>query len=63
MSLETTNLRKKVHKLAEYAFRQHLISGYGDGEYPDKYQITYQGKTKHIPLKKAYSFLKKIIPN
>lgn len=57
MNLTKNNLRENVHELAHFAFQQHLISGYGDGEYPDKYQITYKGKTKHLPLKQAHGFL------
>jgi hypothetical protein len=50
-------LRDEVHSLAETAFHYKLISGYGDGEYPDKYQIVYQGKPKHFPLAEARAFL------
>jgi hypothetical protein len=50
-------LREKVHRLAEEAFHQHLISGYGDGEYPDQFQIVDHGKPKHFPLQQAYTFL------
>jgi hypothetical protein len=50
-------LRDEVRRLAEYAFRQHLISGYGDGEYVEEYQIVYQGKPRHLQLEKARSFL------
>ncbi|MBW4523326.1 MAG: hypothetical protein KME16_27120 [Scytolyngbya sp. HA4215-MV1] len=61
MNLDRTNLRTSVRKLAELAFYQHLISGYGDGEYPDRYQITYKGKTRHLPLIQAYGFLNGLI--
>jgi len=54
-------LRKEVHKLAEVAFHQHLISGYGDSEYPDQFQIVYQGKPKHFPLQQAYAFLFRLV--
>jgi hypothetical protein len=50
-------LREEVHFLAEEAFHQHLISGYGDGEHPEEYQIVYQGKPRHLPLERARSFL------
>lgn len=50
-------LREEVHRLAEEAFHQHLISGYGDGEYPDQFQIVDHGKPKHFPLQQAYTFL------
>jgi len=54
-------LRYEVHRLAEQAFHHHLISGYGDGEYPDKYQILYQGKPRHFSLKEAYYFLNELL--
>ncbi|MFB2877340.1 hypothetical protein [Floridanema aerugineum] len=54
-------LREEVHQLAENAFHLNLISGYGDGEYSDEYQIVYQGKPRHLPLEKARSFLSKLI--
>lgn len=54
-------LRYEVHRLAEKAFHHHLISGYGDGEYPDKYQIVYQGKPRHFSLKEAYYFLDELV--
>lgn len=57
----TSTLREEVHQLAEEAFHQKLISGYGDGEYDDKYQIVYQGKPKHYPLPEARSFLVQLL--
>lgn len=54
-------LRSQVEKLAEEAFHRHLISGYGDGEYPDKYQIVYRGKPRHFSLEYAQAFLEKLI--
>jgi hypothetical protein len=58
---EQTELRNKVHQLAEEAFHYHLISGHGDGEYPNKYQIVYQGKPRHFSLKQAYVFLDELL--
>jgi hypothetical protein len=55
------DLRGEVHRLAEGAFHQHLISGYGDSEYPDQFQIVYQGKPKHLPLQQAYMFLLRLV--
>lgn len=55
------NLREEVHRLAEGAFHRHLISGYGDSEYPDQFQIVYQGKPKHFPLQQAYAFLLRLV--
>jgi hypothetical protein len=55
-------LRDEVRKLAEYAFRHHLISGYGDGEYAEEYQIVYQGKPRHLRLEEARSFLVELMP-
>lgn len=54
---QLTDLRQEVHKLAETAFHNHLISGYGDGEYAEAYQIVYQGKPKHLSLEAAHRFL------
>ncbi len=50
-------LRDEVRTLAMQAFEHHLISGYGDSEYPDEFQIIYEGKTRHLPLEKARAFL------
>lgn len=55
------DLRTEVHKLAEAAFHQHLISGYGDSEYPDAYQIVCEGKPKHLPLQRARTFLTRLM--
>ncbi|MBW4579788.1 MAG: hypothetical protein KME42_09480 [Tildeniella nuda ZEHNDER 1965/U140] len=54
-------LRAEVHALAEDAFHRHLISGHGDSEYPDEYQIVHQGKPKHLSLSGARAFLTKLI--
>ncbi len=54
-------LRDEVHKLAEAAFDQLLISGHGDGEYTGEYQIVYEGKPRHLPLKQAYLFLTQLL--
>ncbi len=54
-------LRNEVHRLAERAFHRHLISGYGDSEDPDRFQIVYQGKPKHFPLQQAYAFLLRLV--
>ncbi|MBM0741498.1 hypothetical protein JOY44_07700 [Phormidium sp. CLA17] len=53
----TLDLREEVHKLAEAAFHSHLISGHGDSEYDDEYQIVHEGKPRHMPLVDARSFL------
>uniref|UniRef100_A0A832H645 Uncharacterized protein n=1 Tax=Oscillatoriales cyanobacterium SpSt-402 TaxID=2282168 RepID=A0A832H645_9CYAN len=54
-------LRNQVHKLAEIAFHRHLISGHGDSEYSDKYQIVCYGKPRHLSLEETYLFLKTLI--
>ncbi len=54
-------LRNEVEKLAEEAFHQKLISGYGDGPNSDEYQIVFKGKPRHVPLEQALSFLGKLI--
>jgi hypothetical protein len=54
-------LRNQVEKLAEEAFHRKLISGYGDGQYSDEYQIVFKGKPRHLPLGRARSFLGNLI--
>lgn len=54
-------LRDEVEQLAEEAFHRKLISGYGDGQYSDEYQIVFKGKPRHFPLAEAHSFLDKLI--
>lgn len=54
-------LRNEVEKLAEEAFHRKLISGYGDGQYSEEYQIVFNGKPRHLPLAHAYSFLGNLI--
>ncbi|MEA5574009.1 hypothetical protein [Calothrix sp. UHCC 0171] len=51
------NLRNEIKQLAETAFHNKLISGYGDGADINEYQIVYQGKPRHLPLDRAYRFL------
>ena len=58
MSSTKADLRTEVRQLADAAFRRKLISGYGDGEYSDKYQIILQGKPRHFGLEHARDFLK-----
>lgn len=50
-------LRDEVRELAEEAFHRKLISGYGDGQDINEYQIVYQGKPRHISLAEARLFL------
>jgi hypothetical protein len=50
-------LRNEVQHLAEEAFHNKLISGYGDGPQNHEYQIVYQGKPKHFSLEDARTFL------
>jgi hypothetical protein len=54
-------LRNEVRQLAEVAFHQKLISGYGDSEYNNEYQIVYNGKPKHFPLEYARAFLGNLV--
>lgn len=54
-------LKTEVEQLAAEAFHQHLISGYGDGEYPGEYQIVLNGKPRHFPLEYAKSFLLQLV--
>jgi len=55
------SLRDEVERLAEQAFHLKLISGYGDGEYSDEYQIVCDGKPRHYPLERARFILSKLI--
>ncbi|MBD2022301.1 hypothetical protein H6F43_19150 [Leptolyngbya sp. FACHB-36] len=61
MSNATVALRDEVQKLAEQAFHKHLISGYGDSEYDNEYQIVIEGKPRHLPLEHARAFLDRLI--
>lgn len=54
-------LRYEVEKLAEEAFHQKLISGYGDGPDSNEYQIVFKGKPRHFPLEQARSFLSNLL--
>lgn len=56
-----TTLREEVRKLAKKAFSMRLISGYGDGQYSDEYQIVYKGKPRHYPLERARFILSNLI--
>jgi hypothetical protein len=61
MNTTKTALRDEVHNLAKEAFHLKLISGYGDGQYSDEYQIVHNGKPKHYPLEGARTFLYNLI--
>lgn len=64
MITETSNqshLREKVRQLADRAFHRHLISGHGDGEYEDKYQIVIEGKPRHYPLNRVFYVLQSLL--
>jgi hypothetical protein len=60
-TITRNQLKDEVEKLAAEAFQQHLISGYGDGEYPDEYQLVIDGKPRHYPLPDAHSLLADLI--
>jgi hypothetical protein len=59
--LNQTQLREQVRQLAEQAFHQHLISGHGDGEYEDEYQIFLEGKPRHYRLIRAFYLLQSLL--
>lgn len=61
MNSLTLDLKHEVEKLADRAFHEHLISGYGIGEDPNEYQIVYKGKPRHLALDSAYSFLEYLL--
>ncbi len=54
-------LRDEIRELAEEAFHLKLISGHGDGEDINEYQIVYQGKPRHLPLEQARFFLTNLL--
>lgn len=61
MSQTKTKLRCEVRQLADKAFHLKLISGYGDGQDSDEFQIVYQGKPKHFTLERARLILNDLI--
>lgn len=61
MNHTKTALRDEVHQLAEEAFHLKLISGYGDGQNSNEYQIVWNGKPRHLPLERARSLLSNLI--
>lgn len=63
MSTTKTELRSEVRQLADRAFHLKLISGYGDGQDSDEFQIVYQGKPMHFSLERARLILNDLIDN
>lgn len=61
MNHQEAALREEVRLLAEEAFHRKLISGYGDGPTKNEYQIVIKGKPRHLPLKRARTFLDNLI--
>lgn len=61
MTQTKDDLRAVVHQLAEQAFHQGLISGHGDGEFDQEYQIVLEGKPRHFSLEYARSFLRELL--
>jgi hypothetical protein len=57
MNGTTADLRTEVRLLAEEAFQRNLISGYGDGENDNEFQIVFKGKPRHLSLENSHSFL------
>ncbi len=55
------DLRHEIRQLAEEAFHRKLISGYGDGQNNNEFQVVYNGKPRHLSLQEAYSFLNKLL--
>jgi hypothetical protein len=49
MNSTKTDLRSEVRELAEEAFHLKLISGYGDGQYSDEYQIVAMANPSIFP--------------
>lgn len=63
MSATKTELRSEVRQLADKAFHLKLISGYGDGQDSDEFQIVYQGKPKQFSLERARLILNDLLTN
>lgn len=61
MNVTQSELRDEVRLLAEEAFNRNLISGYGDGQDNNEFQIVFKGKPRHLSLERARSFLVKLI--
>jgi hypothetical protein len=61
MNHTSVSLKNEVYKLAEEAFHRHLISGYGDSEYSDEYQIVLAGKPRHLPFNRAQQLLNRLL--
>ena len=61
MNITKTSLRDEVRTLAEQAFEKRLVSGYGDGQYSNEYQLVINGKTRHFPLEHAHGILSNIL--
>ncbi|MEZ2238597.1 hypothetical protein [Microcoleus sp. EPA2] len=61
MNHTKTALRDEVHQLAEEAFNRKLISGHGDSQNSNEYQIVWNGKPRHLPLERARSVLRNLI--
>jgi hypothetical protein len=61
MNVTQSELRDEVRLLAEEAFDRNLISGYGDGQNNQEFQIVFKGKPRHLSLERARSFLVKLI--
>jgi hypothetical protein len=61
MSKPASKLKSEVEQLATLAYFRHLISGYGQGEHPDRYQIVIQGRPKHYLLEEAHSVLAQLL--
>ena len=61
MNGTVADLRHQVHQLAEEAFHRKLISGHGDGQNDNEYQIVFNGKPRHLSLAHAYSVLTNLL--
>ncbi|HIK19427.1 MAG TPA: hypothetical protein IGS53_29685 [Leptolyngbyaceae cyanobacterium M33_DOE_097] len=61
MNQTSIDLKDEVHQLAKEAFHRHLISGYGDSEYSDEYQIVLAGKPRHLPFSRARQLLNRLL--
>jgi hypothetical protein len=60
-SMNDIILLPEVHRLANKAFRHHLISGYGETGNLGEYQLIYRGKPTNLTLINAHAFLLKVL--
>lgn len=62
MNVKTrASLREEVRELAQEAFHKTIISGHGDGENAQEYQLVIEGKPRHYSLENARAYLSQLL--